>query len=254
MTIAVLIVVLLALAAGARAELIQSGDLRLSFQGGFTPKALPRDRPVPVTVDVHGAISTVDGARPPVLREMTIELNRNGRLNLAGLATCRSSALQSTTTKAALDRCRSALVGRGSFGARIDFQGLEPIPTGGTVLAFNGFHRGRPALLLHLFLAVPVQAGFVVPLTISRQQDSRFGTVLSARIPTLAGGSATVTEVALKIGRTFVHNGQRRGFISAACAAPAGFSAAVFPFARGRFEFVDGRTLSTSLTRDCRVR
>lgn len=253
-TIAALAVALLAVAAGARAELIQSGGLRLSFQGGFTPKALPRDRAVPVTVDVQGSISTIDGTRPPVLREMTIELNRNGRLNLAGLPTCNSAALQSTTTEAAMARCRPALVGRGDFGARIDFQGLNPIPTGGRVLAFNGFHRGRPALLLQLFLAVPVRAGFVVPLAISHRPQGRFGTVLSARIPTLAGGSATVTDVSLRIGRTFTREGRRRGFISAACAAPAGFSAAVFPFARGRFEFVDGRTLSTSLTRDCRVR
>lgn len=251
--VAIALVAMLA-ATGAHGELSQDGNLRLSFQGNFSPRALPRDRLAPVRVHVEGRVGTTDGSRPPVLQRVEIELNRNAKLDFRGLSTCRAAILQSTTTAAALKRCRPALVGHGSFDVRIDFPGLTPIPALGKILAFNGRHGGRPALILQLYAAAPAQVGFVLPLTIDRRRKGRFGTLLSARLPILAGGSATVTRITLNIGRSFGYRGQRRSFLSASCSAPPGFPGAVFPLARGRFLFADGRVLSTALTRDCRVR
>ncbi len=65
--------------------------------------------------------------------------------------------------------------------------------------------------------------------------------MLSAKIPTLAGGLGSVTEIDLTIGRTYNYRGQRRSFISASCAAPSGFTVGIFPLARGTFFFADGR-------------
>ena len=66
-------------------------------------------------------------------------------------------------TQAALARCRPALVGRGSFGADVDFPTLSLIPVRGRLLAFNGRDDGRPAILLHLYVSSPVQVTFVLP-------------------------------------------------------------------------------------------
>jgi hypothetical protein len=246
--------VLLLASAAASGELIQEGNLRVSFDGSFTPKALPRDRPAPVTVEVEGAIATTDGSRPPVLQSVEIGINRNGLISTRGLPVCTSSQLQSTNTEQALERCRGARVGSGNFEARIDFSGAEPVPAHGKIIAFNGSADGKPALLLQLYSESPVRIAFVVPLKIENRPDEKFGTVLSARLPTLAAGSATVTRIGLRIGRTYGYRGRQRGFLSASCSAPAGFTAGIFAFARGSFRFSDGKTARVALTRDCRVR
>jgi hypothetical protein len=244
---------LAALTAVATAEIAQKGNLRISFDGSFTPHSLPRDKPAPITVSVAGAIATTDGSHPPALRQLEIALNRNGRISTRGLPACASPLLQSTNTEQALRRCRPAVVGHGSFLAQLASSEGE-IPVEGTVLAFNGFARGKPALLLHFYVTTPVQATLVLPFLITHHPESQFGTLLSATIPILAGGVGSITEVQLTIGREYNYRGQRLSFISASCAAPAGFPGAVFPFARGSFHFEDGRQINTTLSRDCRVR
>jgi hypothetical protein len=238
----------------AWSELSQSGNLRISFGGDFSPRSLPREDPAPITLHVRGAIGTTDGTHPPPVRRVEIALNRSGQLATAGLPTCTSARLQSTSSETAMARCRPALVGHGRFGAEVEFPGVDPFPASGPLLAFYGVHRGSPALLLHLYITAPTQVTFVLPLQISRRERGQFGTVLSARLPRLAGGLGSVTEIDLTVGRTYSFRGQRRSFLSASCAAPAGFTGGIFPLARGSFQFSDGRTLRTTLVRNCRVR
>jgi hypothetical protein len=240
-------------AAVAQGELSQQGNLRISFDGNFSPRSLPRHGTAPVTVDIEGAISTTDGTHPPALRRIEFALNRNGQLSTVGLPVCTSQLLQSTTSQTALERCRPALVGRGHFGAKVEFESQSPVPAQGTILAFNGEQGGKPALLLHLYGTAPVRVTFVLPLLISHSKKGRFGTILAAKIPTLAGGVGSVTEVDLKIGRNYTYRGQRHSYISAGCAAPAGFPGAVFSLAKGSFYFVDGRKIETTLSRTCHV-
>jgi hypothetical protein len=255
LAIAVLLVLAALLgAAVARGELNQDGNVRISFKGGFSPRTLPRDRPAPVTIQFEGTIGTTDGSHPPPVRHIEFSLNRNGRLSTEGLPVCTSGLLQSTTSEEALQRCGPALVGRGHFGANVEFPTVTPFPAKGTLLAFNGKQSGKPALLLHLYGNVPVRATFVLPLKISHKAKGQFGTVLSAKIPTLAGGVGSITAIDLKLGRNYTYRGQARSYLSASCAAPAGFPGAVFTFARGSFEFADGKKIDTTLTRDCHVR
>jgi hypothetical protein len=248
-----LLVLVLGVVAVAQGELTQKGNLRISFDGGFTPHSLPRERLAPVTVTLEGKISTTDGSHPPALERLEVEVNRHGRILTRGLPTCTSPVLQTTTTEAALQRCRPALVGQGSFTAVLD-SAEGPLPLAGRLLAFNGSARGHRALLLHFHVDRPVQATLVLPFTISHEAKGQFGTVLTTRVPKLAGGLGSITSVDLRIGREFTSRGRRLGFVSASCAAPAGFPGAVFTFAKGRFHFADGRVLVAGLTRDCRVR
>jgi hypothetical protein len=238
----------------AQAELSQEGNVRISFNGGFSPHTLPRDELAPVTIEVAGAIGTTDGTHPPAVKRIEIGINRHGRLSTEGLPACSGPRLQSTSTETALKRCRAALVGRGRFGADVEFPNAETVPTTGTMLAFYGRSNGKQALLLHLYATTPVRATFVLPLVISSKGNELFGTVLSAKIPTLAGGLGSVTQIDLKVGREYTYRGERRSFISASCPAPAGFQSAIFPLARGSFYFADGRKIDTTLARDCRVR
>jgi hypothetical protein len=255
-----LLILLLVVALGlsvaglAQAELSQEGNVRISFSGDFSPRALPRDRLAPVTVDVAGEIGTTDGSHPPAVSLLEIGLNRNGVISTVGLPACTGPLLQSTSSEVALARCRPALVGRGHFTADVQFPTTAPVSATGTLLAFFGHKGGRPAIFLHLYATTPVQVTFVLPLTISHRARGAFGTVLSAKFPTLAGGLGSVTKIDLRIGREYTYKGQRRGFLSASCAAPSGFPGALFPLVRGTFHFVDGRKIDTTLARACRVR
>lgn len=253
--IAIFLLAFCLLGAGlARAELSQLGNVRISFDGDISPRSLPRDRPAPVTVNVEGAIATTDGTHPPPVRQIQIALNRNGRLSAVGLPACSGPQLQATSTATALTRCRPSLVGHGRFGAEVQFASEQPVAATGAMLAFFGRSAGRPALLLHLYLTQPVQTTLVLPLVIARKAQGRYGTFLSARIPTLAGGLGSVTRIDLTIGRSYRYRGQSRSFISASCPAPAGFTLGNFTLARGTFYFDGGKKIDTTLARNCYVR
>jgi hypothetical protein len=249
------LVALLAVGGGAvsRAATVQEHGLVVSFDADFTPHTLPREKPAPVSVKVAGKVRAADGSHPPALRWLEIMINRNGQLHSQGLPTCSASSLQSTSTATALDRCRSALVGKGSFNAVVSL-GRE-IPTGGKILAFNSRRGGRQALVLHLFAGTPVRFTLVVPLTIGTLKGGQFGTILRAKIPKLASGLGSVTEIDLTIGRRYSYKGKRRSYVSAACNAPANLPGGVFNFARARFRFESHQTINPPpLIQECSVR
>jgi hypothetical protein len=250
--LALLLVIAAGLAAGAGAEVVQSGNLRVSFHASFAPHALPRERPAPISIEVEGKILTTDGSQPPPLKRLRVELSRAGLIDTRGLSACKASTLQSTSSDQALERCGAAQVGHGTFKAQLEISG-RPIPVNGRALVFNGVVAGSPGMLIHIFIARPVRLTMVVPLRITKQKGE-FGTVLSTTVPNLAGGFGSVTELRLRIGRKFAYGGRQHSYLSAACAAPAGFSGGVFAFARGAFEFTEGRTMHAVLTRNCQVR
>lgn len=247
---------LLALSATAIAwaAVVKDGKVLVHFNAGFSPHALPRQAPAPIEVTIEGAVSTSDGSHPPPLKWLEIELNRNGQLYTKGLPSCSPSLLQSTSTREAKIRCGKALVGRGSFKADIALGTNKPVTANGEILAFNGRRGGKPALLLHFFGGVPVRFTLVVPLQITHRADNEFGTVLRTRIPKLANGFGSITQIDVSLGRRWTFAGKRRSYLSAACEAPTGFTEVPFTFARARFRFEGHPGISSSLLQTCRVR
>lgn len=241
-------------AAIASGELVQKGDVIVSFKGKVAPHSLPRDTLAPVSLQVEGAIKTEDGSPPPRLRQFSVALNSNGKIFTKGLPTCRPGQLVQTSTEEAMRNCGPALVGRGHFEAHVSFPTVAPFPATGVLLAFNGKVQGKPAMIMHVYGSKPVQTTFVLPLRIARGRKGTFGTILSAKFPSIAAESGYVTGVKFTIGRTYFYKGKKRSYLSASCAAPDGLPGAIFPFARGTFQFVNGQKLATTLTRDCLVR
>lgn len=251
--IAVLCATVLLGAGMAHGEIFGKGGLFVSFGGRFLPHTLPRDRDVPISVHLEGSVKTADGSPPPQLRTISIAVNRYGRLSTTGLPVCHISLLESTDSQEALARCRPALVGRGEFGAHVAFPNILPFPVEGRMLAFNGRAHGRPAILLHIHGSNPVEATVVLTFKVEHP-PGKFGTVLSAKIPRIASDLGYVTDLSLVFSRTYNYKGKKRSFISARCAAPAGFPGALFTFAKGTFVFADGKRIVTTLARDCLVR
>jgi hypothetical protein len=238
----------------AHGEIAANGSLFVNLGGGFTPRDLPRDRNVPVAVNLQTSIKTADGSRPPQLRQIIFEVNRYGQISTKGLPACRVELLESTDTQAALARCRRALVGRGQFAANVEFPNRAPFPVHGQMLVFNGRAHGKPAFLLHIHGSNPVEVTVVLTFTIRHPARGKFGTVLSTRIPRLASDLGYVTNVSLAFNRRYRYRGRQYSLFSARCAAPSGFPGAIFSFTRGTFVFAGGKRIVTTLTRDCTVR
>lgn len=254
--IAALVVLLFAFVfagAAARAELTARGDLFVKFSGGIAPGALPRDTRAPISVRVAGTIRTLSGTRPPSVRKISIAINRGGRLDARGLPVCERSRIEPSSSREALARCGPALVGDGSYVGDVAFPEQSAFDSRGRILAFNAIVDGQRAILAHVYGSRPVPITRIIVFRI-RERPGTYGTVLSGKLPATLIRYGYLKRIALVLHRNYSYRGQRRSYLSAACAAPAGFPGAVFPFARASMAFADGRILSSVLTRSCKVR
>jgi hypothetical protein len=95
---------------------------------------------------------------------------------------------------------------------------------------------------------------YTIPFLIFRGEGGGYGIVLRVSLPRFFGRWGYVTAIDLTISRRYRFKGKRRSFLSAGCPAPKGFRVVSFSFARASFVFEDGKRLSTTLNRSCRVR
>jgi len=236
----------------ATAELTRQGKLIVAFKGGMSPKTLPRNTPVPVAVRVAGDVRSAGGAKLPQLRTITVAINRAGRLYDKGLPTCNVKAIQPATEPEAQTLCHRSIVGSGHVALQAHISGQHPFGVTGKLLAFNGPRKhGRKLILAQVYSEDPPGA-FVLTFTLKRK-PGLFGTVMSTTLPPEAKAWAYLTHFDMTLDRSYVRHGKIHSYVSAACSAPAGFPAAVFPFAKASFGFADGRTLHSTLVRSCRV-
>jgi hypothetical protein len=249
---AIAVVAAALIASIAHAELTERGDLFVRFQGGIDPAALPRKQQAPITVSVAGRVKTLSGERPPALRSIEIELNRGGELNSNGLPVCRYGQLVAVGPRRAMEACGGALVGEGAYIGQTAFPEQATFPSQGHILAFNGIHHGQEVILAHVYGTDPVPITRIIVFYIHRTAGT-YGTVISGDLPDAVNHYGYVEEIALRLHRTYTYRGQRRSYLSATCAAPSGFTVATFPFARASMTFADDRTLSSTLTRSCKV-
>lgn len=244
---------LAALASAGEAEVVQRGNLRVSFAGRVSPRALPRVGVAPVSVSLAGEVATTDGSPPPQLRTIALAINRHGRLDYEGLPRCNFHQIQPATTSEARAACRRSLVGSGSFEAHVALPEQSPFPSNGRVLAFNGNLHGRPVIYAHVYGTEPLPQSFVLPFRIRRARGA-YATTLVARLPRVAAEWGYVSGISLTLRRSFSYRGRRHSYLSAGCPAPRGFPGATFALARASFGFEGGQTLSSTLTRSCGVR
>jgi hypothetical protein len=246
----------LGLASLAGAEIAQKENLRVSISGDLSPKKLPREGAAPISVSVGWDISTTDGAPPPKLKTLGIEINRKGHFSTEGLPTCPYAKIQPATTQRALSNCRSALVGRGSFSADIALSGQEgeSYEAKGQLLVFNGEAKGKPILFGQIYAAHPFATSFVITFKFSKIKKGTFGTALSATLPASLRSWGNLTGIQMTLSRRYHYKGEQRSYISAGCPAPKGFHQASFGLARTSFSFTGGKQLSSTVRETCKAR
>jgi hypothetical protein len=237
----------------AGATVVQRGEVRVSLAASMAPQRLPRHALAPVTVSIETNITSLAGSKPRQLRRLQIEINREGRLEAPGLPVCRLPQIQPATTAIALAACRGSLVGRGHLSAKVVLPELAPFPSSGDVLAFHGRYKGKPAIFAHIYGTDPFPTSYTLPFVLARKSGT-FGTILSASLPQATGDWGYLTGLSLKLGRSYRYRGRTRGYISASCPAPSGFTVASFPLARAGFGFLGGPSLLTTVSGQCRTR
>jgi hypothetical protein len=253
-TTVVIAVVVAALAVQAAAEVAQKGGVRVVVSGEMSPNRLPRDGTAAIAVSLAGRISAARREVLPQLTEISISINRHGRLDLRGLPVCRLGRIDPSTTQQALAACRPSLVGKGSFSADVRIPDQSPFPSQGKLVAFNGKLNGKPALFAHIYGTEPVPTSYVLPFSIQTMAAGVYGTTLRAALPRVTGEWGYVTGISLRLDGTHSARGESHGYLAASCPAPRGFGSIVFPLARTTFSFQSGVSLTSTLIRSCKVR
>jgi hypothetical protein len=194
----------IATAAGGETPVtVKVGNLELTANGGFSPKALSKTKQTPIELKASGEVKEADGSHPPAIREVILEADKNGEVHLKGIPTCKSGQLQATDTTAAKKACKSALIGEGEATAQVAFAEQKPINVEAKLLLFNGGEKGgKITWYAHAFFSNPISGAIVTTVTITKHKHGRFGTLAVAKIPQITGGSGSITKFNLSIKKS----------------------------------------------------
>lgn len=189
----------------AKREKVIVGNLEVEYDGGFSPKALPKNKLTPITFFLWSKLRTIDGKHPPAIKEFMLEGDKNVEVNVKGVPTCTSGKLQAQTSAAARKACGPSLVGSGTTEVEVEFTEQKPFDAKSELLAFNGGVKGGvTTLYIHAFLTAPVTAAIVTTVKIKKVKKGRYGTESVATVPKIAGGSGSVTYFKLKFDKGFL--------------------------------------------------
>ena len=234
---AIVALVVGSIAVAAKPTVIQVGNLKLTFNGGFSPKKLSKTKQTPINLNVSGKIETTDGKHPPALKEFVLETDKNGGVNAKGVPTCQQSKIEATTTTAAEKACKKAIIGKGTTGVEVLFPESAPIPIQSKLLLFNGgVSGGKTTIYIHAYLSNPIAAAIVTTVKIKKKKNGRYGLQSIASVPKIAGGAGSVTSFSLTVNE--------KGYLTAKC--PDGHLDA-----QGEAVFDDGTRAKGSVTRPC---
>jgi hypothetical protein len=247
------IFLLLMIAAGARAAVVQDGGLRITVLSQVKPFKLPRTGTAPIAVFVSGHVASVDGGTPPQLQRMTVDVNRHGILQSRGLPTCPLRRIRTASSSRVLSLCGDALVGSGRFWASVVFPDQRPYPIRGKLLIFNGREGGAPVLYAHIFTTIPFASSFVIPFAMQHVSKGSYATELSASLPQALGSWGFVDRIKLTLRRRYVADGEHLSYFNAGCPAPPGTQSVSFPLAKATFEFEDQDPIALQVSKTCRV-
>jgi hypothetical protein len=227
----------LALASVASGATVQAGNLVLSFGGSVVPSVLPKSTMAPVSLKIDGKLATTDGSQPPAAKEVIVYAEKNPAVNASGLPVCKASQLQAEDTQQAEKACPKAIVGRGSTEVRVQFPESTPFTAKGPLVLFNGGTKGgKTLLLIQAYVSVPTPTALVSTVTITKEHSGIYGAgtlAAVAQIPTIAGGSGSLTEFSFDIHRLFTYKGHKESYLTARCSSGHFDSRTVAKFAGG---------------------
>jgi hypothetical protein len=233
-------------AAGEGPVTVQVGNLKFTADGHFTPKALSKKTPAPISLQASGKIATTDGSHPPALKSVELETDKNGFIDVKGIPVCKGGQLQSRDTKAAEAACGSAIIGKGQTTVEVQFPEQAPIDVSSKLLVVNGgFSGGTTTLYIHAYFNAPITGAIVTTVKIKNKKNGRYGTYSVASIPKIAGGAGSVKTFQLTVDKDVKGAGGKMYHpISAKCTDGK-------LQVRGEAKFADGTKAATEVIRSC---
>lgn len=233
--------------ASAYALKIEIDETVVSATASISPRALPPHGNVPVKVGSVTRIKTTDGSQPPTLKQMVFVFDKNGTVDTKGLPVCTTAKLAGTTPELARKRCAGAIVGEGVGKAEIRLPGQAPVEMTTPLTFFNAPPEGgRPSLIAHAYETVPAPKTLLVPFSIERIHQGRYGFRVTIQLPEIAAGYGAATLAKATVGRTWKRGGETVGYTNAHC---AGGRLQV----HGTLTFTDGSFFPGTLTSPCHV-
>jgi len=244
-TFASLFVLGLVFAGSAFALKLTAGNIVVTTDGGFTPTKLPRHQFAPIRLHGYGKIVTTDGSPPPVLKQLILWFDRNGKVETRGLPICPMRKLVATTPAQARRNCPEAIVGEGLGKAVVNFPEQAPIPASSPITIFNAPPKnGNPTIYAHAYTTVGGPSTYVIQVEIQKVNDGRYGFKAVANVPKIVNGYGTPVYGKLKIGKTWQYKGKTLSYANAKC--PDGHLQA-----KALTHFGDGTVLEGTFLKPC---
>ncbi len=224
---------------------VEVRNLVVTADGGFTPKALSKTKLTPVAFNASGRFETKDDLHPPAVEEVIVEGDKNVVVDTTGFPVCTSGKSHSLDTKRVRAICKRAIIGEGTTDISIAFPDWRGVPVSSKLLVVNGgTARGVTTFIVHGYITIPVPAAIVTTVKIKKIRKGRYGTLATALLPKIAGGSGAVTSFSLTINKKYTHKGKRMSVVSAKC--PDGRIQT-----RATAKFSDGTSATAKMTRSC---
>jgi hypothetical protein len=210
---------LLAACGSAYALQVELAGTAVSTTIAVTPRVLPAHGEAPVAITSITRLKSTDGSPPPALKRIVFVFDKNGSIDTRGLPTCSSAKLANTTPAQARKRCAGAIVGSGTGRAIVTMPGMPAVRINSPLTFFNAAPvGGNPTLIVHAYETVPSAQTILVPLTVERVKQGRYGYQVKVEFPEIAGGFGAATLAEATIDKTWERGGRTVGYANAACA------------------------------------
>lgn len=238
--------VLGAVGTAAKPARVTTGTLVLLADGRFDPRTLPRTRFAPIELRGRVDLAAKDGASLPALRRVVLDIDRDGRLAAAGLATCTVEQVAGASSAVARQRCGAAQIGSGRMVVLVSLLGVS-LRTGSPLTLFNGpRQKGMPTILAHVRVAAPMPETLTFLIPIERRKGNYAYRAL-VDLPEIAGGLGAITHLDFALGRRYRVGGTQHSYLAARCSREK-------IDVHGRFSFADGTIIEGTVERPCFVR
>lgn len=237
---------LFAASALGEGALVIVNDIVLRADGGFRPRALPRDRYAAIDFQGRFDVEARGGGKPVALTEVVVDFDRDGRLGAGGLPVCAPEWVAAAGPAEARQTCGGAIVGTGHIEVQVGLPG-GTVPASSALTLFNGPRQeGNPTVILHARTTVPAPQAFAIVVPIERRRGAfRYRARLA--LPPIAGGLGAISHLDVKVGRHFRVDGQRHSYVAGRCSDG-------ILHTHGRFSFADGTIVDGSVEKPCRPR
>jgi hypothetical protein len=152
------------------------------------------------------------------LREVKIDLDKNGALDVTGLRACGRRQIKNLGPKSARRACRKSIVGAGIAHVAIGSTEQNPPAVPVPLTLFNGGVRGdTTTLLIYASVPGPSPTPIVATVKVRKTHKDRYGLRAVAAIPVIAAGSGSVLDFKLAIKRLFTYEGEQQSYAMARC-------------------------------------